>query len=346
MSTHCEVMTVLGSLPAETLGITLTHEHLLADSTVWLSPPRNREEAAIATDFVRMENLGALRCNPLFMRDNLLLDDETVALQEIQHFRALGGGTIVDTTSVGMGRDVAALRRLSQAGGVAIIAGCGFYVAASHPDWLVDLSVERIQELILRDICEGIDGTTIRAGIIGEIGTSNPIAESEVRVLCAAGMAQRETDLALTIHMGGCAAECSRVLDVLEDVGIDLSRVILGHMDDDLANLPAHINAASRGAYIEYDAFGAEWYFDGLGTRTAHDHERIDAIFRLAEAGFAQRLLISQDVWLKQALRRYGGFGYAHILRMIVPELKRHGFDQAGIDQLLVSNPKRVLTGE
>ena len=340
-----DVMTVLGPIPPRELGITLTHEHLIADSLCWRTEPRDAEERAWAARPVAIEALGLLRRNPLFMPDNLLLDSETTAIAEALRFKDAGGGTIVETSSIGLGRDAVALRRIAAATGLHIVAGCGYYVEIAHPSWLAEASVELLRECILRDVQEGIDGTGVRAGIIGELGTSATVTEPEERVLRAGARAQRQTGLAITVHMGGRAAEARRVLDLLEAEGADLSRVILDHMDDDLRDMDAHLEATSRGAYVEYDAFGAEWYFDSLGTLAARDTERIRAVSLMAERGHLDRVLIAQDIWLKQGWRAYGGLGYDHILRSIVPALRVAGHSEADIRLLLVENPARVLSG-
>ena len=340
-----DVMTVTGPVAARDLGSTLMHEHLIADSLCWQLPPRDKEERAWVDRPVAIEALGLLRRNPLFMRDNLLLDDEALAIREALRFKAAGGRTIVETSSLGLGRDAPALRRIAEATGLQIVSGCGFYVEIAHPTWVATASVEELRDHMLRDIQEGIDGTGIRAGIIGELGTSYAVAPVEERVLQAGAQAQRRTGLAITVHMGGRAGESRRVLDILEEAGADPARVILDHMDDDLADLEAHAAAAARGAYVEYDAFGAEWYFDPLGTVTPRDTDRIQAVRWMAERGFLDHVLIAQDVWLKQGLRRYGGFGYDHILHTIVPAMLGAGLEETDIQRVLVRNPARALTG-
>src|SRR5579884_889631 len=165
------VMTVYGPVAARDLGITLPHEHLLADSLVWRTPPADEEEAAWADRPVAREMLGLLRRNPLFSRDNLLLDDEDLAVAELRRFQAAGGRTVVDPTSVGLERNIRAIHRIAEKTGLQIVAGCGFYVEATHPPELEEVAVETIAEGIVREIEDGIEGTGIRPGIIGEIGT-------------------------------------------------------------------------------------------------------------------------------------------------------------------------------
>lgn len=341
-----QVMTVRGPISAQDLGVTLMHEHLVADSLCWRTHPQDDEEQIWAEAPLSMESLGLLRRNPLFMRDNLLLDNTQLASREALRFRNAGGQTIVETSCIGLGRNIRSLQTIAEETGLHVVAGCGFYVEIAHPTWVNTASVEALRDHIVQDILVGIDDTGIRAGIIGELGTSYTVTQSEERVLRAGALAQRQTGLAITVHMGGQAAEAIRVLDILEDAGADLTRVVLDHMDDDLTDMEMHARVAVRGAYVEYDGFGAEWYFDSLGTVTARDTDRIRAVLWLAERGHLDRLLLAQDIWLKQALRAYGGLGYDHILRSIVPALRREGLKDEDVQQLLVANPAAVLSGE
>jgi phosphotriesterase-related protein len=65
--------------------------------------------------------------------DNTMILDEQEAIDEVMLFRRAGGFTIVDTTTLGLGRDPLALRRISPATGLNISMGAGYYVEMSHP---------------------------------------------------------------------------------------------------------------------------------------------------------------------------------------------------------------------
>jgi phosphotriesterase-related protein len=112
--------------------------------------------------------------------------------------------------------------------------------------------------------------------------------------------------------------------------------------------LAYHRALAARGCYVEYDTCGTEIYAPGGGGVppfwTALDLTRARAIARLFEEGFGDRILISQDVFTKIQLIRYGGFGYGHILRDFQHRLREVGLDDRAVRQLLEENPRRVLT--
>ena len=125
-----QVQTVLGPIAPEDLGPTSTHEHLFLDFTWVFKPPSEASERARAYEPVTMENLGWVRYDPFRSYDNLLRLDEDEAISEALLFQRAGGGTIVDTTSIGIRRDPLALARVSSATGVNVVMGAGYYV---HP---------------------------------------------------------------------------------------------------------------------------------------------------------------------------------------------------------------------
>jgi len=117
---------------------------------------------------------------------------------------------------------------------------------------------------------------------------------------------------------------------------------VISHLDEQ-PDTAYHRAILERGAYVEYDTFGSESYFDGDGSAEPSDRERVDCLIELLDAGFGDQLLISQDVCTKVQLLKYGGFGYGHILRSILPRLRRRGVGDATVRKLLVENPARVL---
>ncbi|TKG70547.1 phosphotriesterase family protein [Prauserella endophytica] len=186
--------------------------------------------------------------------------------------------------------------------------------------------------------------------IIGEIGTSNPVHAREEKVLRAAARVSARTGVAVTLHTDPTGRLALDVLDILEAEGADPARVVVGHMDGELDDgfLEYHRRIVERGAYIAYDTFGEEnCYANGLTNGKSFwcpsDKQRINAVLAAPEAGYGDRLLLSQDVCMKMSHEKYGGFGYGHLLKNIVPELRSEGVSQAELDQLLVDNPRKML---
>jgi phosphotriesterase-related protein len=119
------VMTVLGPLPVAQMGVTLMHEHILLDASGKWVPPSCCSDRFIGEQKVHIGILGALRMNPLMNRDNCQLFDADVAVEELMRFRELGGNTVIDPTNLGIGRDPAALQRISRRTGLNIVMSTG-----------------------------------------------------------------------------------------------------------------------------------------------------------------------------------------------------------------------------
>jgi phosphotriesterase-related protein len=341
-------------VPADELGVTMAHEHLFVDATVnWLAP-REPSRRPAAEGPVTMELLGLLRRNPALNRDNCVLDDVSTAIDEAADFRSLGGGTIVDVSNQDIGRDPDALAYVARATGLHVIAGCGHYIHRAHPAELEQEPLESIADRLVREIRDGIGTSSVRAGVIGEIGTSQPLHPREAKVLRAAAHAQRETGLPITLHVTNPNGH--EVLDVLEEAGADLSRVIVGHQDSllaqgdlDLEPLFEHlVSLAQRGSCVQFDTVGKEYSFPALPDYSEtfwfpSDRVRAKALKVLVDAGIADRLLLSQDVCSKVDLMRYGGFGYGHILRTFSRDLEEAGVSAEDVTRMLVDNPRRIL---
>src|SRR5262245_59083545 len=212
MGTPGVVTTVLGPVPAPALGVTLPHEHVLFDlaRSLYVPSPDAAERAAAEAPLA-LEALGRVRERPLEHRENAVQTDEAVAARELAVYRAAGGGSIVDCTVRGLWPDPAALARVSRAAGVHVVLGTGYYVARTHPAGMAAKPVEAIADEFVRDLTEGIDGTGVRAGLIGELGIGgrtafegiasiDEVEPDELRVLRAAAQAHRTTGAAISIH--------------------------------------------------------------------------------------------------------------------------------------------------
>lgn len=340
-----QVQTVLGAVPPAELGATTMHEHLVIDFSVVFQQHDEATAAHRARRPVALDNLGRVRYDPFSSLDDLRLLDEETAVAEAALFGRAGGGTIVDVTSVGIGRDPRALARIARGTGLNVVMGCGYYVGASHPAGMDGKSVDDVAREIVANVTEGVGDTGIRAGIIGELGCSWPLTDSERRVLRAGALAQRETGAAITVHPGRAEAAPLEVLDVLAGEGADVGRVVIGHLGRTYRDVGGVVDLARRGCYLEYDQFGWESSNFSLGDMDfPSDAQRIDHVVGLIEAGYADRLLVGQDVCAKHCLTSYGGYGYAHLLTNIAPRLRERGVAESDVRAILYDNPARVLT--
>ena len=300
------VMTVLGAVDAADLGVTLPHEHVFIDLV--------RE-----------------------YRGDGLLNDPVLAAQELDAYAAAGGRTLVDCTSVGLGRDPLALAAVSRETGLHMVMGCGYYRDPYLPSELDRMSVDEVADTLVRDIEEGVGDSGVRAGVIGEIGADRlRLSALEERSFRAAARAHHRTGLTITTHAARWPVGLPQ-LDLLAEERVDPRRVVVGHCD--MVPDPAyHLEVARRGAFVQFDTVHGESEYD-TGRRLAW-------IRNLADAGFLDRVLLSQDVCLRSDLRALGGPGYAYVVTTFAERLRGSGFSVSDVRRLLVDNPRRALTGE
>ncbi len=338
------VQTVLGPVSPAELGATTTHEHLHIDFAFGYRPAPGSPFGELADAPITLENLGRIRRHYYSNRSNLQLLDLETAIEEVRKYRAAGGGTIVDATSVGIRRNPEALVRISRETGVHIVMGSGFYVAAAHPANMGERSVEDLAREIVGDLVEGVEDSEVRAGIIGEVGCNWPLEPNERKSLLAAAIAQQETGAAILIHPGRDQGAPLEILELLAGGGADISRVIMGHLDRTVFEVDALLAIAATGCYLEWDLFGNEGsYYPQAAIDMPSDAQRLDVIKHVADAGYAERIVIAQDIFTKHRLVRYGGHGYGHILENIVPTMRRKGFAEDVIRAITVDNPARIL---
>jgi phosphotriesterase-related protein len=338
-----QVMTVLGPIKADDLGVTLMHEHILNDCRCWWNKPAEPERQYLVTEPVNASILGELRMDPFVNRHNCALDEEDVAIAELKPVRDLGGRTIVDPTCRGIGRNPEALVRISRATGLNIVMGAGYYLQTSQPPGLKSMSVADVADEIVREAHEGVDGTGVRIGLIGEIGVSGGFTPDEEKSLRGAARAQSRTQLPLMVHLPGWYRHAHHVLDIVEEEGGEPRQTVLCHMNPSGEDVDYQTSLAARGAFLEYDMIGMDYWYADQQVQCPSDEDNARAIKRLVDAGFLANLLLSQDVFLKMMLTRYGGFGYAYVQRHFLPRLRRHGVTDDQIVMIMVANPRRVF---
>ena len=335
-------MTVLGAVEPDRLGFTLMHEHLYLDlrRNHLPDPGLAHAERAVWEADLDLSNLHLAR-RVLPLQDNYVLDREDDAIAEVSHFGALEGRTIVDVTSRGLGRDPEALKRASTATGLNIVMGSGWYQKVFHPDDMDSRSVETLTDEIVHDVTIGVGDTGIRSGIIGEIGVNgDPITDNEARSVRAAARASLLTGAAISFHSPPLKPEKHDVLDIVEEEGADLTRTILGHSCSMAGDVPFMLELLARGVYIQFDTLGVVRTTE----EPARDHRVAVAIPQMIDAGYGDRILLSQDVCWKSHLRMYGGSGYTYIQETFLPYLSALGVTDEAQRQIMIENPRRVLT--
>ena len=338
------IQTVLGPISPSELGPTTTHEHIYIDFSFMFRPAEDSPSEELADAPIALENLGWIRRNYYSNHANLQLMDVETSIEEIKMYREVGGGAIVDATTIGIGRNPDALARISRESGVHIVMGAGFYVDAVHPADMDERSVDDLAVEVTSEITEGVDGTGIKAGIIGEVGCTWPLTTNERKSLSAAAIAQQESGAAILIHPGRHPDAPAEILDILANGGADNSRVIMGHLDRTVFEFDTLRSIAESGCYLEWDLFGNEGsHYPLADIDMPSDAQRLDFIKRIADVGYSDRIVIGQDIATKHRLVSYGGHGYGHILANIVPKMRSKGFSEDEIRAITVENPANIL---
>ncbi|WP_369381420.1 phosphotriesterase [Streptomyces sp. cg36] len=286
------VRTVNGDVPADRLGVVDAHDHLFIRS-----PLLPGQEVADA------EDAGA----------------------RLAAFHELGGGTVVQWTPYGMGRRADLLPGLSRRSGVQVVAATGLHQAAHYPPELLDSVRDSLAELFVREITEGVTGTegAVRAGLIKVAGGFHGLDAHARLTLRAAAEAHHRTGAAIAVHLElGTGA-----LDVLEllcgEAGVAPDRVVLGHLNRS-PDFTVHHQLASAGAYLAFDG----------PSRANHatDWRMPDALGALADAGFADQLLLGGDTVTPDTP------GMPHLLRRVRPRLEL-ALGRELVERILVANP-------
>ncbi len=306
------VMTVLGPIPAEQLGYVLPHEH----------PYCRLRQAAHRYDFPDQ------------------FDDDRVVTAEVVAFGELGGTTLVDLTVPDIGRSPERLRTLSQNTGVQIVMGCGWYRGNYYrPEELIDKrTVGSLADQLIAEITEGVDGTGIKPGVIGEIGVEKTwVAPAEERVLRAAARAHKETGLALgAIHAIGPVAP--DILTIFEEEDVDMSRVAVGHCDS-YPHMGFLEGLIARGVLVMFDNCGQ---FSDLGTFEEHI---MNTVKELVDKGYEDYVLLSHDTCKFPQFKTHGGPGFVYLSETFLPALRDLGITEETIDKITRDNPRRWLAG-
>jgi len=309
--------------------------------------------------------------------DVFVLDDTAATLEELATFRRFGGNTLVDVTTVGLGRDPVRIRDYSRRSGVRVVMATGWYRWMYHPPEVARQTVEDLARIMEREITTGVGSTGIRAGIIGEIpldaaglrldapldsiypdsviservaalqarirsGHATPTDiydPEEIKVLRAAARASRRTGAAITLHAPDPWID---YLDILEQEGADLHRVVIGHADQVILDTAMARRAFDRGVYLQLD-YTLQRY---AGRDTGPYEKLLDQMVWAVRAGYGSQLLVSLDLCFRMGLPRYGGGGYATLFERIMPGLKQRGLTATQVRTIVADNPRRVLTIE
>lgn len=325
-----QIMTVRGSIDPAQMGITFTHEHLLADF-------RSLDEKAQTP-------------RPYDPADVI-----AVVTPLLERIRQLGCRTFVDCTAVGLGRDAALLKRISEATGLHIVTVTGNYAAWEQralPPYVFRDSEKALAQRWIDEWTHGIEGTGVRPGLIKLGFGGGPLLEVEQKLIRAAAIAHLETGLTIGAHISGppanrpqsesaadrrpwSARSAFDQLDILEKAGVHPSAWIWIHAQNE-KDRAQHVTAARRGAWVS---------FDGLGATGQPAADYVDMVNRLRQEGLLNRALVSQDAGWYHVGQPHGGTirPYDAIFTAFIPAARAAGFSQAEIDTLFIRNPAEAF---
>jgi phosphotriesterase-related protein len=315
------VQTVTGPVAAGALGSTLVHEHVVCGSAGVV-----RGLSTLTGGFDALVELG------------------TTALLDA---KSAGVATIVDATPFDLGRDVELLAEVSRRSGVTIVASTGHWLLPSV--LMQNRTVAELADQYIADLATGADGTSIRCGVI-KVSSEEEITPFEDRVLEAAAIAQRETGAAIITHAKAVRRIGEAQADRFERLGVDPTRVVIGHADDTF-ELDYLTGLAERGFRIGMDRIpnGALVEYGGQTIEG-----RIEMIRRLVELGHGDRVVLAHDdpIWAgvlsaEDQARHLASNPdrVAFIARVVLPALRERGVGDDAIRQMTVDNPAAWLRG-
>ncbi len=331
------VQSVLGPVPVESLGPTVTHEHLFLDSRDGFQP---RPELIPPDLVVTPETRPLVDRHPLAVLDNLLLDDLPVAVEELSRARATGLATLVEATSLYTGRRPELLAEASRQSGVTVVMGSGLYLDRAIPDEVRQMSEAELFDLIDSDFRDGESTPhgVVRPGVVGEVGVSAEPTDAEIRSLRATPRVAFARGVPLSIHLPAWHRIGLAVLDEIGCVAPQLRGVLLGHLNPMADDIDYLGDLADRGAWLGLDMLGNGLDY-GQGRKSPDEERNLANLAEMVSAGLGGRLLLSSDVGQKNMLARNGGQGYAHVLSRILPELRNRDVSPDFTDTVAVSNP-------
>jgi phosphotriesterase-related protein len=303
-----ELITTLGRKGPDDVGMILPHEHIFLDLRRWSEP--GYAEADV--------------------------EDVIAAMApEIKKARDAGVTLIVETTPVGVGRRPDILQRLSETTGFPVVLATGCYGEPWTPPWVHAASETTLTDWMIGELTQKIEGSDTQANWIKLSVSDDGLTATEAKVFRAAAKAGRETNSTIGSHTVRGIVALGQ-LELLEKLDVPLERFIWFHTNRE-PDFGFHLEAARRGAWIEYDGIGR------LPPKGGPDEMYVKLVLRALEAGLGHRLLISHDrLGYDPATRNVWQPSYTFINDVFIPKLAAAGVSRDTIRQLTHDNPFRA----
>jgi phosphotriesterase-related protein len=348
------VPTLTGEVSPNDLGIVLLSENLMFGLPGWWYDPRVNFNRADAFELIR----------------SALLD-----------FKQSGGGTIVDTSGMTLGRDVTLCSRIAKLTGVQVVGATGFEDEhTSIPTHFALPGSNYFSPGPFDPKRGGYANSVWQREIPGNFYTANGgtkeylmflfynemtqgmVAPGFIRTKFKAGIVKtgcgwnqvnpveersiRGTALAarkagLSVFIT-CINQARREFELLLDEGLEPGRIIIGHCDDGRAiDLERDKEFARKGAFVAYDRIG--WEDSSLPYATS-DERRAELVRTMVDAGLAEHIVLSCNAVAYTITGPKCRHSFSHMLNSFIPRLRKSGIEDKAIDTILRENPRRILT--
>ena len=304
------IRTVLGDIPADQLGVTYMHEHLIIDSPI------------VARDF-----------------SHIYLPAESEAIAEVNLCKSAGVQTMVDCMPTGSGRSAVKLAAISKATGMNIIATAGLHTDRYYlpTDELETMDAENLAQVFVKDIMIGMEGTEFRAGQLKVVTSGHVIKDRDRRLFEAVAIAHQITGAPIISHCEHGIGALEQV-ELFNELRIPLHKVTLSHTDKE-NDFGYHKEILASGINVEYDQ----------SLRQSEQDEPPSALLMKAmiDEGFIDQIMLGTDGARRSLWSSLGGApGLAWLYTGWSQRLMKFGVTQAQLDKVFIHNPARTLALE
>ena len=317
IESQSEIVTVLGRMPTDSMGLTLIHEHVFLD---W--------SGADSIDPGKWDEAGAY----------------DVILPYLLEAKEMGVQTVLECTPAYLGRNPLFLKKLSEETGLNILTNTGYYAAREKqhvPRAAFTATAQDLADLWTQEFTDGIEGTGIRPGFIKIGMDSKPKLEDiDRKLIHAAGLTHLETGLTIVSHTGDDTTAAQQ-LSILQEIGVSPEAFVWTHAQRGTAE--GHVRLGKQGAWISLDGMGWIQPNQVFGD-SARLFRYLDLLGNLKSNDLLDRTLISHDAgWYTVGAEDQSGYKpYTAIFSLVLPLLRERGFNEADFEQLLVRNPKQA----
>lgn len=313
-----QIKTVNGVVDSKELGTTLMHEHITF------------------ADWGMRANFGSRFCE----RDLIV----EAAVKQFDKLKQYNVKTVVDATVPNIGRDVELIHEVAERTGLNFIVSSGFY--HQEEPYLEYRPEEQIYELLKEECEKGIANSNIYPAMMKAASGPAGMTEYATKLHRAIGRVAADLHMPIFCHHDPESNCGLQVLNVLEDVGVPMNKVILGHVGD-TNDLDYIHRLLDRGCYIGMDRFGFCDQSNSL-------ENRVKTIAALCKEGYQNQMIMSHDLAVFMGVYDYWPefkkdelfnpkVDYTFLFTKVIPELDRAGVTLEQVRQMLEKNPQDIF---